>query len=195
MDDDQQVTHLHEIQKQVQRMAQMTDDILKTSGAGAGKFSFDPAPLDLSAFCQMVLDQVRGTTTGAHRLVFTSDREYRSVVLDEKLLFHIVMNLVSNAVKYSPDGGQIRLHVFQEGRNLVFQVSDQGIGIPLNEQARMFDPFHRGSNVGAIEGTGLGLMIVRDSVSRHGGTITVQSEEKIGTTFTVRLPHVAATTG
>ncbi|HEX2906335.1 MAG TPA: PAS domain S-box protein [Phototrophicaceae bacterium] len=192
---DQQITHLHEIQKQVQRLAQMTDDILKTSSAGAGKFGFEPAPLDLMAFCQMVLEQAQGTAQPSHHLIFTSDRDYRNIVLDEKLLSHILMNLVSNAIKYSPAGGQIRLHVFQEGRDLVFQVGDQGIGIPESELAKLFDPFHRGTNVGEIEGTGLGLMIVQECVSRHGGTITVQSGEGQGTTFTVRLPYVAATTG
>ena len=97
-------------------------------------------------------------------------------------------NLLSNALKYSPAGGPVRFVVGRQDGALHLCVQDQGIGIPEDEQADMFDSFHRASNVGDIEGTGLGLSIVKKAVELHGGTITVQSAAGAGTRFCILLP-------
>jgi signal transduction histidine kinase len=115
--------------------------------------------------------------------------------VDGKLLSHILTNLLSNAVKYSPNGGDIRLHLSSKDRDLIFEISDQGIGIPDADQSRLFEPFQRGSNVKRIEGTGLGLAVVKNCVVLHGGTIEFRSKEGEGTVFTVRLPHFEDATG
>lgn len=107
---------------------------------------------------------------------------------DEKLLRHIFSNLLSNALKYSPGGGQVGFRVRREEDATVFEVTDQGFGIPPGEVAHLFESFHRASNVGAIQGTGLGLAIVKNAVEKHGGGIEVKSRLGEGTTFTVRLP-------
>jgi signal transduction histidine kinase len=108
-------------------------------------------------------------------------------LFDERLLRHIFGNLLSNAIKYSPDGGTVSLKVFTQGAQTVFEVSDQGIGVPPDEMDHLFASFHRASNVGSISGTGLGLAIVKQSVELHGGAITVRSVPGSGTTFTVTL--------
>jgi signal transduction histidine kinase len=113
-------------------------------------------------------------------------------MIDEKLLQHILLNLLTNAVKYSPEEGEVRFEVWEKDDVVHFQISDQGIGIPQDEQARLFEPFHRAKNVGDISGTGLGMAIAKENVDRHGGTIECHSEIGVGTTFTVTLPLTSA---
>jgi PAS domain S-box-containing protein len=109
-------------------------------------------------------------------------------LLDEKLLRHILGNLLSNAIKYSPSGTTVRFDLACADGNVVFQIQDFGIGIPPEDQPRLFESFHRAKNVGTIQGTGLGLAIVKQCVDLHGGKIIFTSEVGKGTTFTVTLP-------
>jgi signal transduction histidine kinase len=108
--------------------------------------------------------------------------------VDVKLLRRAITNLLTNAIKYSPEGAPINVELACEGDTAIIRVSDQGIGIPEDDQRRLFEPFHRASNVGQIQGTGLGLAITRQAVERHGGSISVESQVGVGTTFSVRLP-------
>lgn len=112
----------------------------------------------------------------------------REATGDESLLRHIFANLLANSVKYSPEGSEVHFNVGREGGYAVCRVVDQGCGIPPADQKRLFQAFHRGSNVGQIPGTGLGLLIVQRCVNLHGGEIQFASAEGKGTTFTVRLP-------
>jgi signal transduction histidine kinase len=115
-------------------------------------------------------------------------------VYDEKLLGHIFSNLLTNAIKYSPDGGEITFKIYQRAHETVFEVSDQGIGIPNDEIGHLFESFHRSSNVGNIQGTGLGLAIVKNAVDLHGGRISVKSEAGRGTCFRVTVtPGIPST--
>jgi signal transduction histidine kinase len=107
---------------------------------------------------------------------------------DQKLLRLIVNNLLSNAVKYSPEGGEIVVHLMGNETHLIFEVIDKGIGIPIEDQQCLFQMFTRGSNVDAIPGTGLGLAIAKASVELHGGEIGIESKPKKGTKVTVSLP-------
>jgi signal transduction histidine kinase len=105
----------------------------------------------------------------------------------------MLLNLLDNAIKYSPGGGEVLLTVEAQagptGRWAVLTVRDQGIGIPAADLPRLFERFHRAENVvGRIGGTGIGLALVRQTVESHGGTIAVESQESVGTTFTVHLP-------
>lgn len=192
---ERQIEHLHEIKHQVRNMSEMIEDILKISRARAGKIRFNPAPLDANEFCRVMLKRLQETAGPRHRLVFASDGEYPNVLLDEKLLSHILANLLTNAIKYSPQGGEVRLSLSSADGCLVFQVSDEGIGIPAADQEHLFKPFQRATNVGQIEGTGLGLAVVKDNLELHGGTIAVESQEGAGTTFTIWLPCRAAAAG
>jgi signal transduction histidine kinase len=107
---------------------------------------------------------------------------------DENLLRHIFSNLLSNAVKYSRPGEPVEFIIHREGHHARFTIRDRGIGIPAADRPRLFEAFHRASNVGQAPGTGLGLLIVKRCVDLHQGSITFESEENHGTTFTVRLP-------
>ncbi len=108
--------------------------------------------------------------------------------MDEKLLRQILENLLSNAIKYSPPGSTVEFKLTGFPNHAVFQIQDRGMGIPSEDQKRLFETFHRASNVGTISGTGLGLAIVKRCVDIHQGQIAMESEVGIGTTFTVTLP-------
>jgi signal transduction histidine kinase len=109
-----------------------------------------------------------------------------------KLSYGMCANLLSNAIKYSPNGGQVCFDIREEANRLILEISDEGIGIPLADQAHLFEMFHRAGNTGKIQGTGLGLTIVKQNVEVHGGTLTFKSQKGVGTTFTVRIPLVSA---
>ena len=104
----------------------------------------------------------------------------------------VFSNLISNALKYSPHGGDLIIYVGNGGRNATIRITDYGIGIPPEDLRNLFEPFHRGANVDNLPGTGLGLAIAKQAIELHGGTITVESEVNIGTSITVSLPiHLA----
>jgi PAS domain S-box-containing protein len=112
----------------------------------------------------------------------------RTPCMDEKLLRQILENLLTNALKYSPSGSPIEFTLSYSTAQAVFQIRDQGIGIPEEDRQRLFEAFHRATNVGTIAGTGLGLAIVKKCVDLHKGQIVLESEVGVGTTFTVTLP-------
>jgi signal transduction histidine kinase len=124
-------------------------------------------------------------TANKHIIVFCTQEQSTNAYLDEKLLWHILCNLLSNAIKYSPQGGTVHFDLVCKQGEAIFQVRDEGIGIPIADQAQLFNSFYRASNVGTISGTGLGLAIVKKFVDLHGGQIAVESQVGVGTTFTV----------
>jgi PAS domain S-box-containing protein len=179
---------LQSIEAGVQRMTQMLDRILLIGKAEADMLEFKPQPLDLRALCeQLVKDAGLQHPLAKSSIVLDWQLQNTTGNFDEKLCRHIFSNLLSNALKYSPQGGTVRWCVQPEQERTLFAVRDEGIGIPADELHHLFDSFHRASNVGAIAGTGLGLSIVKKSVELHGGSITVSSALGEGTCFTVVL--------
>jgi signal transduction histidine kinase len=116
---------------------------------------------------------------------------------DPERLRQVLTNIVENAVKYSPDGGTIRVLLQEDADTISVHVSDEGLGIPPEEQARVFDKFHRldPSMTRGSPGTGLGLYIARELTRRMGGDVTVRSAFSVGSTFTVRLPRPRTPSG
>jgi PAS domain S-box-containing protein len=185
----ERVEILDSIAAGVQRMSRMMDRVLLLGKADAGMLEFEPRPLALAPLCRQLVDEARAqqpehSSSVALQVDAAADRGS----YDEKLLRHIFSNLLSNALKYSPGGGEVRFEVRRDGDAIVFEVADRGIGIPPDEVTHLFESFHRASNVGAIQGTGLGLAIVKNAVEKHGGAIEVKSTLGEGTSFTVRLP-------
>lgn len=176
------------IEHSVQRMTGMLERVLHIGRAEARMLEFNPAVLDLGSLCKALVEEVLAQhPEAAVRLVSELPAAPLVGSFDEKLLRHIVVNLLTNAIKYSPQGGEIRFRLGQAAARVVIEVSDQGIGIPPAEIGHLFESFHRASNVGSIHGTGLGLAIVKNSVDLHGGRIQVRSEPACGTTFTVHI--------
>ncbi len=184
--------YLHRIQTSVQRMTSLVDDVLLVEQGRIGRLQFNPKSLDMIAFCQGITEEFQLGIGRQHQIVLSlAELENAASLparLDENLLDHILRNLLSNAIKYSPPDSRVTLNLARTETHVRLTVTDQGIGIPARDQARLFESFHRASNVGVIQGTGLGLHIVKQAVERHGGTIAVQSQEEQGSTFTVELP-------
>ncbi len=185
---------LENIETAVARMKHMIDDILLIGKSDADKLEFDPQPLALRAFCESLVDDSRASLNAeaAAKLAidFRMTGDTSDAKFDEKLLRQIFSNLLSNAIKYSPNGGRVFFGVACRADEVEFHVADQGIGMPKEDVARLFETFYRASNVGTISGTGLGLSIVRRAVKLHGGTIKVDSVLGTGTRFIVNLPRV-----
>lgn len=180
--------HFQRIETSVHHLTRLVNDVLVFSKAEAGKLEFNPVPLDVVEFCRELVEELQVTAGEKHNINFRCLGIPQEVYLDEKLLRQILSNLLSNALKYSPEGGEIQFELVFGQDTLIFRIQDQGIGIPLADQSQLFDAFYRSSNVGTISGTGLGLAIVERCVNIHNGKILVESEVGVGTTFTVTLP-------
>ena len=188
MSDERKEQHLDAIQQQVQHLTELMNDVLligKTENVG---FAFNPSPLDLEAFCQSCIAQVRQTTGTSHTLLLSTEGECSAASADEKLLRHVLMNLLTNAVKYSPTGSTIFVNLSCAAEQATLRVRDEGIGIPAEDQPRLFEAFHRAANVGLVSGTGLGLAIIKRAVEAHKGTIDFESAVGHGTTFIITFP-------
>ncbi len=186
--DDQKKELFDMIEAGVQRMTQMIERVLLVGKVEAQMLAFTPQKTDLKRLCAELVSEARVQQPDRSLVVTLAfSEDMRADLFDEQLLRQILGNLLSNAVKYSPYGGEVTLLVHPEGALTVFDVADQGIGIPADEIDHLFESFHRASNVGSIQGTGLGLAIVKQSVLVHGGTVSVVSTLGEGTCFTVRL--------
>jgi signal transduction histidine kinase len=179
---------LQTIQGGAKRMSEMIDDVLALGRAESGVLKLNLAPTNLRELCARVVAEFR-IAQGKQHVITLDDRFDRlDAAMDERLLRHILNNLLSNAVKYSPPGSEVTLSLARREERAVIEIQDRGIGIPLEDQPRMFESFHRASNVENRPGTGLGLAIVKKSVELHGGEITLSSAVGSGTRFTVTLP-------
>ncbi|HEY9812844.1 MAG TPA: ATP-binding protein, partial [Candidatus Sericytochromatia bacterium] len=193
--DEKKFAYLQYIEDAVGHMSGLLKDVLVIAKAEAGKLEFSPVEIDLVKFCSELTEEMQLNDSNQHRLNFIICSNCFGVSLssviaymDEKLLRQIFSNLLANAIKYSPSNSAVQFKLTCENNYAIFQVQDAGIGIPLQDQKMVFDPFHRAENVGNIPGTGLGLTIVKNSCSLHGGSISVDSKVGKGTTFTVILP-------
>ncbi|MBH8564412.1 response regulator [Nostoc sp. CENA67] len=183
-------TYLKRIKKAVQSMKQLMEDVLFMGRSEAEKVVCEPAPLNIENLCRELIAEFSAVTNTAHQIIFTCHSDNTNAVMDERLLHYIFINLLSNAVKYSAIGSTIWFDLTCDriAGVAIFRIQDQGIGIPEADQTRLFESFYRASNVQSIQGTGLGLVIVKRCVVAHHGEINVSSQVGVGTTFTVILP-------
>ncbi len=185
--DDKKLPLLDNIQTAVEQISELLDKILLLGRAEAAKLNFQPKPLDVIRFCEQLVAGIHLTSTHTP-INFVSEGNYPTAYIDKKLLETILTNLLDNAIKYSPNNSIVDFKLFWRNKKVIFQIKDNGIGIPAEDRERLFEPFHRGRNVDGITGTGLGLSIVKTLVDLHKGEIDVDSEIGFGTTFTVTLP-------
>lgn len=185
--------HYNKIKSSVKHLTQILEDVLIIGKTEAGKLEFEPTPIDLISLCIDLVEQLQLSAGEKYHLNFVEECVYGCKredlpVMDEKLLRHILTNLLSNAIKYSPQGGTILFELICNQKSVIFRIQDEGIGIPQEDQPKLFTSFFRSSNTGNLPGTGLGLTIVKNAVELHGGQITLESQVGVGTTFTVILP-------
>jgi signal transduction histidine kinase len=182
------------IRTTVRQMTVLIDHLLNASRIFDGQSSglyFHPADVDLAALLHEVC--------GLHREISPDIQIVENITSDAKiyrgdynLIYQAVSNIISNAIKYSPGRGAIYAALREDGNCAVFEIKDQGLGVPKLDQGKIFDRYHRGGNTGGIVGTGIGLYFVKVVVELHGGDVAVDSVEGVGSTFIVRLPYAPA---
>jgi two-component system, OmpR family, sensor kinase len=173
----------------VLRLTHLIDNLLNSARLidGGVEPYFHPAEMDMAALLREVCQLHREMAPGAQiaeRFANTS----MPMTGDAKLLFQVFSNILSNAVKYSPHGGAISVDAEMTADEVAVAIADHGIGIPAGDHGRLFERYHRGSNVSGIVGTGVGLYLVKMAVDLHAGSVEVESEEGDGARFTIRLP-------
>jgi signal transduction histidine kinase len=187
--DEELIDRASKMRAAVLRMTNLIDSLLNSSQLFDDKdgLYYHPAEINLAALLHEVCQMYREITPGAE-IIENLRQMPPSIFGDPKLLYQAFSNLLSNAVKYSPNGRLIRVEAKTQAKQLLITVQDQGIGIPAQDLARLFERYHRGSNVKGIVGTGIGLYLVKVVVSLHGGDVLVESTEREGSRFIVKLP-------
>lgn len=174
--------------EQTMRLSRMIDVLLDFSRLRAGQLELNSEPVDLGRLACEVAEEITPTLT-RHTLACTTPDELLTVQSDPLRLGQVLHNLITNAIKYSPHGGAVTVRAWREQEQACLAVADQGIGIPPEAQARLFEQFYRAENAQRYApGLGIGLAVSHAIVAAHGGTIEVASEVGVGSTFTVRIP-------
>ncbi|MBE9229581.1 response regulator [Phormidium sp. LEGE 05292] len=167
----------------------LLDEILLLGRTESGRIEVDYTVIQLKEFCSEIVQVFQLTQGKSHQIVFSIEGDDSTQArMDGSLVKHILDNLLSNSIKYSPKGSMIRFTLVCQDNQAKFCIQDRGIGIPAKDRSKLFEPFHRAGNVCNIQGTGLGLAIVKRCVDLQNGQIHVESQEGTGTTFTVILP-------
>ncbi|RAM49683.1 MAG: histidine kinase [Hapalosiphonaceae cyanobacterium JJU2] len=179
---------LHIIEQKARHMSKLIDDMLVMNQFELNKTKFKTIPLDLEHFLSSLISEQQQLVSEHHEFIFQSTGNHKGFWGDQGLLRLIFSNLMSNAIKYSPKGGNIEFYLIGKESEVIFFIQDQGIGIPIEDQNNLFEPFYRGSNVDTLPGTGLGLAITKACVELHGGRISLDSQPDQGTKVTVCLP-------
>jgi PAS domain S-box-containing protein len=176
------------IEKQVNHMTALLEDVLFVEKHQNGKMAINLKQHEPSLLKLVAEEAILAKNDGKHALDFQLNGDPRPFASDEKLLRNIIFNLITNAVKFSPQAPHVTMTVNFTAQELILSVKDEGIGIPPDELKNLFSSFSRASNATAIEGTGLGLLIVKSAAEMLDGKVEVQSELNKGTLFTVYLP-------
>jgi hypothetical protein len=187
-DGDNRLRHVQRIQSAVHRLTRILDDFLVITQLEQKKRADKVQNLVLSHFCNEVIEVMEDFIKPGQHIHCQHQNETQTITIDGDMVKNILINLLSNASKYSPEGADILLTTAVHSNQLVLSVKDWGIGIPELDQDKLFTNFFRARNARHLPGTGLGLYIVKRSVDLLGGTIAFESRLKSGTTFTIQLP-------
>lgn len=175
------------IQSEIGAITGLVDDVLTIDGSAERQPRLNVRPLELDVVAHDIWTRCRTNLQVGHELDLEISGDLGPALLDVTRFRQILDNLLTNAMKYSPGAPAVRLGLRREGGWLTVTVTDRGVGIPEADLARVFEAFHRGGNVEAISGSGLGLTVVQRAAQQHGGSVAVSSTVGQGTTVTVRL--------
>jgi signal transduction histidine kinase len=182
------MNYLQDIKKCILRMTRTMDTVTILGKVQDNQLTFQPLKTDVVRFCRNIVNEVENLNEGRKIVLQVSKSFPYSLNMDTTLLYHIISNLLTNAVKYSNSNELVYIKLAYDADILTIYVKDSGIGIPKGDLKEIFKPFHRGSNIKSRKGMGIGMFIVKHCVAIHDGTIAVDSRENVGTTFKVSLP-------
>ena len=190
---EEQHRFLTTVKRNSDRLMRLVGDLLLIGQMDAGRFTLDMTDVDVSELVSETVTLFEGTAT-EKRIELTADMMPGAMVRGDRLrLGQLLSNLVSNAVKFTPEGGQVRVRVGEQGGTCVVEVTDSGIGIPAEERSHLFERFYRASTATGTAGSGLGLAISKAIAAAHGGTIRIADSGGSGTRFVVEIPlHMPA---
>ena len=197
LNEERKQEHLQTIQNTIKHITQILDDVLMINRAEGNKIELYLVAADIIDFCRYLIQETAANHS-QYSINFSVDlgekitAESLIIQFDKKLLQQVITNLLNNAIKYSPNHNLVNFNLTKVDDQIIFKISDHGIGIPETDQVKLFESFHRASNVGNIAGTGLGLSIVKQCVDLHRGRISVESQIGKGTTMTVSIPYLIA---
>ncbi|HTE31040.1 MAG TPA: PAS domain-containing sensor histidine kinase [Chryseolinea sp.] len=181
--------HVHRIKSSVNHLTIILNDFLSLGKLDEGKMDINKEPINLETFMYEIHEEVKGILKDGQQVVIDGENACHQIASDSRILRNIMFNLISNASKYSEPNKNIHFSCSTNGEGIVFKIRDEGIGIPKEDHKHLFDRFFRASNAGNVQGTGLGLNIVKRYVDLLNGSIVFQSEYGKGSTFTVSLPN------
>jgi signal transduction histidine kinase len=179
--------HFHRIDGAVHLLLQMLDEMLMVAEIENGQLVNHPQPTDLKKLIENIVADFH-LIDGDRHPIYTDFHLPAPVLIDPKLVQHVITNVISNAIKYSPEGSEVKIQASFEQDQVTISVQDAGIGIPESDIESVFEPFFRAKNAHIAKGTGLGLALVKQTVDLCGGTITIASEIGRGTLLTVMIP-------
>jgi signal transduction histidine kinase len=177
--------------KSNERIITLVNDMLNVSRIEEGRFGYKMQPEDLSKALDGIIEALSSLINGKNiKFNLERNQEFPLLNIDLKKMTLVIQNLLENAIKYTPENGRINVRMAHDDNNVTISIQDNGIGIPKADQVKLFTKFYRAENALRLqtEGSGLGLFIVRNIVKEHGGNISFESEEGVGTTFTITLP-------
>ena len=180
---------LEKIKKEVDDMTTMLDDILIIGKSEAQKLAFNPDIEDIVFLIRQIITEYQLSDSTNRQLIYDIPNSIIMINVDKKWIKHIIINLISNAEKYSNKNTPIKISIHQNQSNISFSFQDYGIGISKQDIKKLFEPFHRGSNAQNIPGTGLGLSVLQQAVDLHNGKIEVESNLGKGSKFKIILPY------
>jgi signal transduction histidine kinase len=178
---------LEKIQSQAEHLTALLEDVLTMGKSGAEKLKANLRPVALKEFLHKIIDEVQSNTHHTHTIHLDFPFPELAIESDENLLRNVFVNLLTNAIKFSPGETEVFLAVSTHDNIVQCRIQDQGLGIAEKDLPLIFEPFHRGENVQKIKGTGLGLPIVKRALETLGGELGVESKAGKGTAFTVQL--------
>ena len=183
--------YVDQIKKNVKQLVVILNDFLSLSRLEEGKIEAKKELIDLVQLSKAVIEEVSMTKNTRKNIILSPINNSILLHLDPKLVKHILLNLLSNAIKYSPENTDINININKNNEYISLEVKDNGIGIPEEEQDKVFQRFFRAKNAQNIQGTGLGLNIVKQYVGLMNGTISFKSKINKGATFLVKWPKLA----
>ncbi len=182
--------HTSKIKNSINNLTTILNDFLSLEKLEAGRVEASAQSFNIISFAEEIAEEMQLMTKQNQHIIYEHTGFTADVYIDPNLLRNCIINLISNAVKYSGEDTLIQFNTFLIDNKLILEVKDNGIGIPATDQNNLFEPFFRAHNTGDIPGTGLGLNIVKRYVGLMGGTVYCQSEQNNGTTFTLTFNQI-----
>ena len=186
-DDEKVDKHVGRVRTKVRELTHMLNEFLSLERIEEGMVVPSPAEFDLVHLCIELMEELRTLAKPGQFIDYDHEGTIRTMATDRQMLAHVITNLITNAIKYSPENCTVAMRTIINSGSLTISVSDNGLGIPQEDQQHLFERFFRGSNVLTVQGTGLGLNIVKRYLDLLGGEIAFTSSPG-NTVFTVRIP-------